>query len=343
MSEDLVKKGDQLQPSDMIEEMETMQGYVRYYTDVSAWKPYVQIVCQRHNLTPVKTVRIGVPGTCPTFMVNERYVVKFFGRLFEGGLTFQAEKELGELAESIALPVPSIIASGRLLEVTQGWHWPYLVFPYVPGVSVGEVYEQVSLDDKLTLARWIGELARSLHRIAAPSSGIFRPAWDTFVDLLNKQRQGCKQAFQEWDCLPEHLYRQVDDFILPVEELVELQATAHLIHADLTADHILGRLVQESWKTLALIDFGDAMVGNLYYELVALHLDLFHCDKRLLKVFLDSYGLDEDERRRLPARAMSMALLHRFNVLGPVFKRYPRLSEVDSLTELAGLLWDINT
>jgi hygromycin-B 7''-O-kinase len=39
-----------------------------------------------------------------------------------------------------------------------------------------------------------------------------------------------------------------------------------------------------------LIDFGDAMVGDLHYELAALHLDLFDCDKRLLRQFLDHYG-----------------------------------------------------
>ena len=54
---------------------------------------------------------------------------------------------------------------------------------------------------------------------------------------------------------------------------------------------------------------GDAMIGNLYYELAAMHLDLFKGDRRLLAAYLDSYGLDEAARHSLPRRAMSMALL----------------------------------
>jgi hypothetical protein len=83
------------------------------------------------------------------------------------------------------------------------------------------------------------------------------------------------------------------------------------------------------------------MIGNFYYELVALHLDLFHGEKRLLAAYLDAYGLDEQARRKLPIRAMKMALLHRFDVLGPVFEREPRLRQVSTLDQLAGMLWDI--
>jgi hygromycin-B 7''-O-kinase len=158
---------------------------------------------------------------------------------------------------------------------------------------------------------------------------------------LQSQRRGCRQSFEEWGCLPEHLMAQLDDFLLPVDELLDSRSTPHLIHADLTADHVLGRLECGRWHSLALIDFGDAMVGNLYYELVALHLDLFHGDKRLLAAYLDAYGLDKQARRKLPMLAMNMALLHRFNVLGPVFERDPGLRQVPTLNDLADMLWNV--
>ncbi len=106
---------------------------------------------------------------------------------------------------------------------------------------------------------------------------------------------------------------------------------------------MLGRLEGGRWHSLALIDFGDAMPGNLYYELVALHLDLFHGDKRLLAAYLDAYGLDEPARRQLPVRAMNMALLHRFNVLEPVFEHNPNLRLIPTLNELADVLWNVES
>ena len=58
------------------------------------------------------------------------------------------------------------------------------------------------------------------------------------------------------------------------------------------------------WTSLAIIDFGDARIGDIYTELNALHLDLFARDKRLLSAFLDAYGMDpwlaEDFARKIP-------------------------------------------
>jgi hygromycin-B 7''-O-kinase len=330
-----------LSPADLFDQLENIEGYRRYFTDPIAWQPYVEQVCRRHTLSPGRVVRIGLPGTCPTFIVDDRWVVKFFGRLFEGSRSFQVEAELGKWAETQALPFPGIVAEGRLFQAGACWPWPYLVFEYVPGESIGEVFEQVGLEDKLTLARWMADITRRMHQAVLPVSDVFQPVWDAFTGLLQSQRGGCRQSFQEWGVLPEHLLEQLDDFLLPVEELVDARATPHLIHADLTADHVLGRLESGRWHSLALIDFGDAMTGNLYYELVALHLDLFHGDKRLLAAYLDAYGLDEQARRHLPVRAMNMALLHRFNVLGPVFERDPNLRQVSTLKELADALWNV--
>jgi hypothetical protein len=53
--------------------------------------------------------------------------------------------------------------------------------------------------------------------------------------------------------------------------------------------------------------------------------------------------LDEAARRKLPVRAMFMALLHRFNVLGPVFERNPGLRQVSTLDELADELWNVES
>jgi hygromycin-B 7''-O-kinase len=160
---------------------------------------------------------------------------------------------------------------------------------------------------------------------------------------LQRQRLACADNQRAWSSLPERLVDQVNDFLAPADDLVDLEAAPHLIHADLTRDHLLGRLEHGRWITLGLIDFGDAMVGNLYYELVALHLDLFRCDKRLLRAFLNAYRPDERLRRNFAARAMTATLLHQFDVLvlvSPLLKRQAR--EIASLAELGSLLWEVD-
>ena len=114
----------------------------------------------------------------------------------------------------------------------------------------------------------------------------------------------------------------------------------HFIHADLTGDHLLGRLENGHWKTRAVIDFGDAMLGNLYYELAALHLDLFQCDQHLLRAFLEAYSLPPGPD--FVRKAMVTSLLHQFDLYGPLFERIPQLNKIHTMEELAAWLWDAN-
>jgi hypothetical protein len=104
---------------------------------------------------------------------------------------------------------------------------------------------------------------------------------------------------------------------------------------------MLGDFEGDHWRPSGIIDFGDAMAGDRVYELVALHIGLCRCDKRLLRVFLDAYGFDAGLRRDFVRRAMSMTLLHEFDVLSEVFSRFPEAQQVDGLDELAALLWDL--
>jgi Ser/Thr protein kinase RdoA (MazF antagonist) len=112
-----------------------------------------------------------------------------------------------------------------------------------------------------------------------------------------------------------------------------------LIHADLTRDHFLGEIQGGQWHTRAVIDFGDAMIGGLDYELVALHLDLFGLDINLLRSFLSGYGLEHAAAASLPNRALRATLLHPFNVLSILPENYLRHKAYKSLQELADAMW----
>jgi hygromycin-B 7''-O-kinase len=124
-----------------------------------------------------------------------------------------------------------------------------------------------------------------------------------------------------------------------LDELIDRSEPPALVHADLNRDHVLGESIGGAWRPSGIIDFGDAIVGDRMYELVALHLGLFDADKRLLRAFFDAYGFDMGPRRDFARRAMAMTLLFPFDTLGEVIENWPDAAAAASLDELAELLW----
>lgn len=321
---------------DSLETLEDMDGYLRLFFDTTFWSPYVRQVCQREGLSPCETIRGGIAGTCPAFIVEDRWLVKFFGRLFDGGPSFTAEQEANRLAAQDPGILPAPVISSGVLRPGEDWPWPYLIFRFIPGKSIGEQAEQVSGDDWLGIARTMGKITRRLHNLPIDGSTVFPNSYEPYLAFLAEQKARCVQNHREWGTLPAHLVDQIPGFLPPLDSLIDHTRPPHLIHADLTRDHLLGRVEDGRWQSLALIDFGDAMTGDLLYELVALHLDLFHGDQRLLKAFFEDYGLSEEKRKDLPRFAMATCLLHRFDPLSVLPRE--RL-QVETLDQLAKKLW----
>ncbi len=302
-----------LAPLDVIEE------YRRLFTNVRLWQPFVRAVCSRHGLVPCKQIRVGIPGTCPAFIVEERWVVKFFGRLFDGASSYAAEQAAGHAAlADPRIRTANLRAWGNLAVEPDDdrWPWPYLVFDYIDSVSVGEVWQDLAADQKLRIARQMGEMVRALHQLPLPEQGPFPNSHEPYRQFLADQRAGCVARHREWGTLPERLIDQIEGYLPPLDALVDQNRPPHLIHADLTGDHLLGRVESGRWQTLALIDFGDSRTGGFLYELAALHLDMFHGEKAALGAFLNAYGtpLGSD----FPRRALATCLLHQFNVFWPL-------------------------
>jgi Ser/Thr protein kinase RdoA (MazF antagonist) len=166
-------------------------------------------------------------------------------------------------------------------------------------------------------------------------------SWDAFERLLRERRAACGAQYAREGAMPRWLVDEIDAYVLPLASLVDRRRWPHLVHGDLNEDHVLGVFEGEHWRPTGIIDFGDARAGDRLYDLVALHVGLFHCDKRLLRIFLAGYGTGGEWLARFVARAMSLTLLHEFTVLGQVFAEYPAAREVASMADLAALLWDL--
>jgi hygromycin-B 7''-O-kinase len=306
--------------------LDTLEGYKQHFTDLPLWRPYVREVCRLQGLS-CPEVRLTLPGTYPTFFAGDK-VIKFFGQLFDGEHAFNVEREAARLLSTDpSIPVPALRAEGTLF----GWH--YLVYDYLLGESIGQ--SSANHSDKLSVARWLAKNVRHIHSLPLAGSSVFKNDPDIYQAFLNEQFRNIER-----NALPAWVVEALPGYVLPAEDLLRDQPAPHLIHADLTRDHILGVTTLTGWQPNGIIDFGDAMAGDLYYELIALHLDLFDCDKRLLKEFLDGYGFIPPAD--FPRRALSMTLLHRCDVLAYVMDTHPELQKISSMEKLADRLWNIS-
>jgi hygromycin-B 7''-O-kinase len=320
-------------------EFATVEEYAGCFTDAGYWRPYVEVVCVRHRLGPCRRVRPGLPGTHPVFIVDGRYAVKFYTRLFGGAASFPIELDVyGLIARTPGLPAPALMASGALFTGDDGWTWPYIVTRIIRGTSIGEVEDRVAYPDKVAMSAFLGRVVRRIHSLPLASARRLRPSWENFDLFLAERRAGCVEHARRQG-MPELLVAQIDGYLPALSGLIDRTSAPHLLHCDLNADHILGYFDGGRWRPTGIIDFGDAKVGDRLYELVAIHIGLFRCDKRLLRVFLRSYGFDEALRRDFVARAMSLTLLHEFDVLAEVFGMFHAASEIKDLDELAELMW----
>jgi len=245
------------------------------------------------------------------------------------------------LAGHPRIPTPALLASGRLAPPGVDWDWPYLVFEFIPSVSLGEARAQVPFAGQLHLAGELGAWMAELHAAPLPPGGPFEPGWHAYLAFLEGQRAGCARRHAGWGSLPAHLAEQMEAYLPPAADLRLPGERPHLIHADLTQDHLLGRVERGRWTSLALIDFGDARTGSLFYELPALHFSLFGGDKRLLAAFLQAYGYAGPTGEEFTRRAMACALLHQFDVFSeaalPTAWR-----EAATLEQAADILWRVD-
>ena len=163
-----------------------------------------------------------------------------------------------------------------------------------------------------------GVALREVHAADCPN----QPVWRR--DVVAALRPTCAARHRRRGILPDFLVDQIDEYLAPQSSV------RRLVHADLHGDHIFTR----AGHLAGIIDWGDALRGDPYYDLPALFCGTFGGSKPLLRTFLDAYGWQVESD--FAHRAMTMTLVHEFNPLGNAL---PPLRDVKTLHELADILW----
>jgi aminoglycoside phosphotransferase (APT) family kinase protein len=207
------------------------------------------------------------------------------------------------------------VADGYLFET--GWRWPYIFTTRLTGTAWREASGSPG-EWQHTLAAELGSALREVHAADCPDE----PVWGR--DVVGALRATCAARHRRRRILPGFLLDQIDDYLAPPSD------ERHLVHADLHGDHIFIR----NGHLAGIIDWGDALCGDPYYDLPALFFGTFGASKPLLRTFLDAYGWPVGSD--FVHRAMTMTLVHEFNPLGDAL---PPLEDVTTLDELADILW----
>ncbi len=284
--------------------------YGAHLGDVGYWSDYVVAALDRHGL-PHSRIEAPFVGSFPTFLVGD-VVVKLFGDAFDGPCCFDVEKAMYELLTPIRdIPAPGLIATGHLFDDPDRWHWPYLISERLAGTAIRDLPA-----DAMTpaMAEQLGAIVARLHSLPAPPTVADR-------DLLPSLRFEAAER-QRRAGLPEHLVEQIPEF------LANAAADRVLVHADLTADH----LFLDQSGLVGIIDWGDAITADPWYELVALRFDGLRGDRALFAAFLDGYGWSVTPD--FPVRALQGVLEFQFNVVHAIAEMAD-LKRIATLRDLA--------
>lgn len=266
--------------------------YGAHLGDVDYWSDYVVAALDRHGL-PHSRIEAPFVGSFPTFLAGD-VVVKLFADTFDGPSSFRVEQAMYELLRPIRdIPAPDLLATGQLFDQPDRWNWPYLISERLPGIAAREAEPMTP-----AVAEQLGAIVARLHSLPAPPAVAER-------DLLPSLRCGAPDR-QRRAGLPEHLVEQIPEF------LADAPTDRVLVHADLTADH----LFLDRSGLVGIIDWGDAITADPWYELVALRLDGLRADDSLFAAFLDGYGWPVTPD--FPIRALQGVLEFQFNFVDAI-------------------------
>lgn len=279
-------------------------AYGKWFTDLGVWAPTVEWVARRHGLGAPGTVSVGVPGSHPVFLTAAGYVVKFYAPHWPEAHAAEVavyDVLAGAGGGLAGTAVPRVLARGAVFPGSERWPWPYLVCTRVPGRSAGELGAALTPQDRLAMASALGPAVRALHALAPGAAHAMAEHARARLEALGHTAVERLRGEGTW---PEGLLAGVPAY-LNAARTASAAIDPRLVHADLSRDHILLARRGPGWAFSGLIDFADAQVVDPAYELVALHVDLFGCDRRLLVAFLQGYGgeraLGPDWRRRATA------------------------------------------
>jgi hygromycin-B 7''-O-kinase len=215
---------------------------------------------------------------------------------------FDAEVRVSEAVQGrLPAPVPAIIETGELDD------WRYLISAHVPGVQIEEVLPSLDERDLERIAADLGQFMRAFHAVAV--AGFERP-FGPWARYLEERLAGARELHLSRGADPGRV-EQITAFLAGQAPALRALGPPVLIHADLTAEHVM--LVEERgrWRLSGVLDLEDAMTAAAELDLVAPFVELFRGRRGPQRRLMAEAGVSRPAGS-FAALFMAVALQHRF-------------------------------
>lgn len=318
----------------LLPEIRTWAEWGRMFTDIELWTPAVREICRQESIQ-FERIEAGLPGTNAVFILDRSRVLKVYAPFCHGD--YDLECDLYPLLEQRALvPAPRLLARGVWQDRID---WPYIVMDYLPGRPIGEARDEIAPGNRVEIAAHLGQILRELHAVPLEQVRALDTSDEGWMQFVRSRMASIASELAEQTALS----RQVIDgcaALLKSRVKDESHGPLALLNGDVTADHVLVERRNGAWQISGLIDFADAVVGQVEYEWIALWFDALNREPASMRACMAHYapGFEIDER--FCERAMACTLLHEFGaeIIKTTLERlgHPALS---SIQELERLLW----
>jgi hygromycin-B 7''-O-kinase len=197
--------------------------------------------------------------------------------------------------------VPAILETGELDD------WRFLISAHVPGTQIEAVLPDLGEADLERIAAELGQFMRAFHAVTAP--GFERP-FGPWRRYLEQRLAGARELHRSRGVDPLRV-EQIDAFLVDHAPALRSLGPPVLVHADLTAEHVL--LVEESgrWRLSGVLDLADAMVAPAELDLVAPFVELFRGRRSPQRRLAAEAGV-RPSTTPFSELFMAVALQHRF-------------------------------
>lgn len=263
--------------------------YSRRFRDPAFGAGLAEVVRARHGLQG-PLVR-QVEGSSLVFRAGDGPWLKLTPPFWRDA--FEAEvRATAAVAGKLPARIPELIETGALED------WRYLISAHVPGVQAQAVLAELAESERAGLAEDLGGFMQAFHAVEIVG---FERTFGSWPRYLEQRLATPHEAPPPWPAQINRLVSRRRDALLALGPPV-------LIHADLTAEHVL--LVQQNgrWRLSGVLDLADAMVAPAELDLIAPCVELFRGQRPLQARLARAAGLEPPG----PELTMALALQHRF-------------------------------
>ncbi len=236
---------------------------------------------------------------------------------------------LAFLATHIHVPAPRFVASGGL----EDWH--YVVSTRVEGEPLHRIWGKLAQDERLAITVKFGRILAALHALPPGELNPGGIIW----------REFCVSSFSNWTNrrdFPRLLPALQADGprYLAANGAIVAGASRALLHGDLAPENLHVRQTDGKWEIAGVIDFGNAMRGDRWFDLTAPSILLQPGDRRIVHALVDGYA--EGSSLNIAAIRPSLmvgTLIHPMGDLPECLALIPGGPKCSTWDEVAELFW----